>query len=55
MVQRAGQSPSQAMVAAGKMRGLAVFADKRSAPVPEVPADLDPHNKIITPAPGAPG
>ena len=28
---------SQAMVAGGKMRGLAVFADKRSAPVPEVP------------------
>ena len=28
---------SQAMVAAGKMRGLAVFADQRSTPVPEVP------------------
>ena len=25
------------MVAAGKMRGLAVFSDKRSTPVPEVP------------------
>ena len=28
---------SQAMVAAGKMRGLAVFAAQRVAPVPEVP------------------